>query len=1141
MQAHSPGRFGSLTSNVDGCPTFESAVNHQNDHKEHRPFEAVSLFLDSAIAGQGEGLAFLAEVMDEELISLTNDSRHLFSAGLSRLQFLHARGRIDQTLYHMVLTFKDGLNADPPDTERLTRVGVAAWTKLVACRSGQVIPDLLERAVEAGMLSPPVSPSELSVEGPVRISITDHDQLSGTYRFAMASGSEALLDLDAACLRPKQAKHLAQCIRYHGYPVEAYAHGLTKHGVSWRVDSLVLLPDCLVDVTAIASCFSEQGGNPLKHFVQLFTYRPIGLPALIGNAVNHFLDELIIHPEQPLDQLMPRIFQQNPLAFSLLKENEVEIFEQTCALHYEHVAEMVRSRFEGLIPDLGSCLLEPSFFSVEYGIQGRLDLCSHTASHTRIVELKSGKPFRPNRFGLNADHYAQTLLYYLLIRSVFGSKRMVEAHVFYSSQSTAPLRTAPPDAGFIEQLVDMRNALILVQLHLAHCRDEGEHLLDRWNERVYGTLEVFARRDARDLEWCYQQLSPVERDYFREFSSYVAREQFIARTGRSQNQYAEGLASLWLLSETEKREQFMLLSGLRIVDRVHEPNDYPLLSLGDPLPADQMANFRIGDTLILYRKPSVLKDQIFKCTLVELRDGRYLVRLRTRQFPEHLATGDHRWNLEHDSLDRSFLHQFQSISAWAAAPVEVRQRLLGMVPPAKSDRPVPMLHRDVPQHIRPVLERTLMAKDYFLVWGPPGSGKTSMVIRFLADALANQLGENILLLAYTNRAVDEICEALEQILAETGCRYLRIGSRYAVQEKFRSRLLDEQIRPMNSRGELAELLKSTRIFAGTVASIQGKKELFFLKKFDTVVVDEASQILEPQLIGLLAHFHRFVLIGDHMQLPAVSAQTPSETQIASAELRSLGFTSGSTSLFERLYGQCKRNGWDHAYEMLHYQGRMHYEIMQYPAKTTYDGRLSILPAGLAGDRQTRALDRIFINRPPGTHPALYRHRTVFVPLQNRLGPLGTKSNTPEARLIAKLVASIHALYRANSINWQDSTLGIITPFRAQIALIRHELSELFSGEPPLLTTDTAERYQGGARDIIILSTVVSDPSQLVQMTSVNDAGVDRKLNVAITRAREQVIIVGDPAVLCQAIQYNQLIGWFETIEPDALFANDAQE
>lgn len=1136
MQADSPGLCGSAPAKAGGCPTFGSTVNDHHEHTAHRPFEAIASFLDSDRAGQEEGLARLAEVIDEELIALTNDEQHLFSAGLSRLQFLHTRGCIDQTLYHMVLTFKSGLNRDPPDAEMLSRIGVAAWTMLVACRTGQAIPAGLELAVAMGILPPPAAQTEAIANGPVRISITDHDPGTGTYRFVLASGSEAMLELDASCLRPKQVKHLAQCIRYHGYPVEAYAHGMSKYGTAWRVDALVLLPDCLVDVTAVAACFSEQGGNPLKHFVQLFTYRPIGLPALIGNAVNYFLDELIIHPDQPLDLLMPRLFQQNPLAFSLLKESEVEIFEQACAMHYEHVAEMVRSRFEGTIPELGSCLLEPSFFSVEYGIQGRLDLCFHTASHTRIVELKSGKPFRPNRFGLNADHYAQTLLYYLLIRSVFGSDRRVEAYVFYSSQSTAPLRTAPPDAGFIEQLVDMRNALILVQLHLAHCRDEKEHLLDRWNERVYGTLEVFARRDARDLEWNYQRLRPVERDYFREFSGFVAREQFITRTGRSQNQYAEGLASLWLLSETEKREQFLLLSGLRIVERINEPNDYPLLTLGDAMPTGQMANFRVGDTLILYRKPSVLKDQVFKCTLVDLREGRFLVRLRTRQFPEQLASPDHRWNLEHDSLDRSFLHQFQSLSAWTAAPADVRERILGMVPPSKPGKALPKMHRDVPQHIRPVLERILQSNDYFLVWGPPGSGKTSMVIRFLADALANRQGENILLLAYTNRAVDEICEALELIRNETGCHYLRIGSRYAVQEKFRNRLLDEQIRPMQNKGELMELLKSTRIFAGTVASIQGKKELFLLKNFDTVVIDEASQILEPQLVGLLTLFRRFILIGDHMQLPAVSAQTPSETRISSAELGALGFISLSTSLFERLYEQCKRNAWDHAYDMLHYQGRMHYEIMQYPAVSTYGGRLSILPGGLAGDRQTQALSGRFPHVPPGILPVLCHSRTLFVPLQSRRSAIGAKSNTGEARMIAKLVASIHALYLANSMSWKESTLGIITPFRAQIALIRHALSEQFGGEVPMLTTDTAERYQGGARDIIVLSTVISDPSQLVQMTSVNEAGVDRKLNVAITRAREQVIVVGDPAVLCQANQYNLLIASYETVDPSMLFA-----
>ena len=89
-------------------------------------------------------------------------------------------------------------------------------------------------------------------------------------------------------------------------------------------------------------------------------------------------------------------------------------------------------------------------------------------------------------------------------------------------------------------------------------------------------------------------------------------------------------------------------------------------------------------------------------------------------------------------------------------------------------------------------------------------------------------------------------------------------------------------------------------------------------------------------------------------------------------------------------------------------------------------------------------------------------------------------------------------------------------------MIKQQLQELALDEN-LITVDTAERYQGGSRDIIILSTVISDPSQMLQISSVNADGVDRKLNVALTRARDQIILVGNENVLRTSELYNHLI------------------
>lgn len=129
----------------------------------------------------------------------------------------------------------------------------------------------------------------------------------------------------------------------------------------------------------------------------------------------------------------------------------------------------------------------------------------------------------------------------------------------------------------------------------------------------------------------------------------------------------------------------------------------------------------------------------------------------------------------------------------------------------------------LPDDISLLVSKALSAKDYFLIWGPPGSGKTSMVIQSLVENIILHTGENVLLLAYTNRAVDEICESIENLKDEELYDFIRIGSRYGVAEKYHHKLLDHKLRKVENRRELRKMLKQHRIFTATIASMQGKK------------------------------------------------------------------------------------------------------------------------------------------------------------------------------------------------------------------------------------------------------------------------------------------------------------------------------
>ena len=218
------------------------------------------------------------------------------------------------------------------------------------------------------------------------------------------------------------------------------------------------------------------------------------------------------------------------------------------------------------------------------------------------------------------------------------------------------------------------------------------------------------------------------------------------------------------------------------------------------------------------------------------------------------------------------------------------------------------------------------------------------MLRAVVNELYTHSGETILLLAYTNRAVDEICQVLNEISEQFDNNYIRIGSKYATTDPFRDRLFDRLLADIDNRKDLLQLIRSTRIYVSTVSSILGKKELFGLIDFGTVIVDEASQILEPGLVGLCGRFSRFILIGDHNQLPAVVTQPPRDTKISDDRLLQIGLLDTRNSLFERLINICAVNKWDHAYARLSYQGRMHSDIMGFTSKQFYDDQLNVLPS-----------------------------------------------------------------------------------------------------------------------------------------------------------------------------------------------------
>jgi DNA replication ATP-dependent helicase Dna2 len=830
------------------------------------------------------------------------------------------------------------------------------------------------------------------------------------------------------------------------------------------------------------------------------------------------------NPEVSFKEIFPKVFQLNPLAFVLFEDMVIREIMQTSQKHFLNLKRMVVKEFAENGIDPAKTLLEPSFYSERYGIQGRLDVL-YKNDHSAIVELKSGKPFRPNIYGLNNNHYTQTLLYDLIIRSVYGEQVDPKNYILYSGVGERQLRFAPRVKAQQYEALQLRNQLLRFEEQLKCLKDPNAPVIfERVRQSNFPQAKGFSATDIQLFEKVYQNMNTLERQYFHEFSAFIAREHQLAKTGIQGMENINGQAALWLDEFGQKEAGYNIISCLRVREN-QTMNDDPILVFNKTEHTNPLANFRKGDISVLYafkeEGGTVLTNQIFKGTIVEISESTVKVRLTSKQFNAEIFEQDTFWNLEHDLMDHSFNAMYRSLFQFMQFGRDKKDLLFTLKTPQPSEEhPVGRI-REFTDEQQGIFEKMVNARDYFLLWGPPGTGKTSIMLKHFVRHIINETDENILLLAYTNRAVDEICESIESIDKFIKNDYFRIGSRYSTDPSFAGQLLNEKIKSINTRKGLRDIIDNHRIVVSTVASFNSKMDLLRLKQFDRVVIDEASQILEPLLIGMLPLFRRFILIGDHNQLPAVVVQSSEESKVRHTDLESIGLGNLRNSLFERLYNQCRQNEWTWAYDQLSHQGRMHEDIMAFPNVHFYHGKLKTLPEPLS-IKQVQQLDYPDFEQDKELDNLLSTRRMIFLPTPDEDALSNNKTNLHEAQLITKLVQSYQRLYASIDRRFTDRSIGIITPYRAQIAMINQSIVEA-GIDPAPLTIDTVERYQGGAREIILISLCLNSPTQLASLVSLSADGVDRKLNVALTRAREHVVILGNPAIMRMNGVYSDLM------------------
>lgn len=917
---------------------------------------------------------------------------------------------------------------------------------------------------------------------------------------------------------------------------------------------IVLEPDYLIDISSLAECFRDYGHHPGNYFLSRMQPVENARPLLLGNIANLFLDEWIHAPNEDIDYrtCMQKAFRRYPIELAACpdlrdREKERQFFDD-CKLHFEHIRETVNDTFHtaGYELDKTDAVLEPSYICEALGLQGRLDYMQRDMSS--FIEMKSGK----------ADEYAirgkvepkennkvQMLLYQAVLQYSMGmDHRKVKAYLLYTRYPL--LYPSRPSWAMVRRVIDLRNRIVAdeygIQLH-----NNPEYTARKLEEINASTLnerglrgrfwETYLRPPIDRFQEKLQRLSAIEKSYFYAVYNFLTKELYTSKSGDVDYEGRTGAASLWLSTLAEKCEAGEIIYNLRIRENhaADEHKAYLLLVRSDfeekELPetvADNdiqnvLPNFRQGDAIILYERncgtDNVTNKMVFKGNIEHLTDHEISIRLRATQQNPSVLPADSLYAIEHDTMDTTFRSMYQGLYAYLSATQERRDLLLAQRPP-KFDESLDSLVSQAKDDFTRVALKAQAAQDYFLLIGPPGTGKTSCALKKMVETFHADKGAQILLLSYTNRAVDEICKSLASI--RPAVDFIRVGSELSCDETYRTHLIENELASCNRRSEVYERIRSCRIIVGTVAAISGKPELFRLKHFNVAIIDEATQILEPQLLGILCArgeeggnaIDKFILIGDHKQLPAVVLQSSEQSAIYEESLMSIGLTNLKDSLFERLYRNCTARQsplTSHpSYDMLCRQGRMHPEVALFANRAFYGGRL--IPVGLP--HQLEDSDTVC--------------RLAFYPSIPEKTGTSTKINHSEARIVADLVARI---YEDCRIDFDEArTLGIITPYRSQIALIKKEIAAL--GIPALnrIMVDTVERFQGSERDVIIYSCCINSYFQLKFVSNLTEEDgtlIDRKLNVALTRARKQMFVTGVPKYLKSNPLYESLLNLME--------------
>ena len=817
---------------------------------------------------------------------------------------------------------------------------------------------------------------------------------------------------------------------------ESEYQGETSYATS-KESYVVVEPAFLVNVTDVRSWVQ----CPRMYYLNKLSGIPLNYPVVKGTIVHEVFGDLLRGRE--LDESIEERVEEVGLQLGLLGREADEVVGEV-----RQNASAIEGWLEqGVLDDTDDWRSEYTLISERFGIKGRCDALRRGMP----VELKTGK--NTNRDPRFQDKI-QAACYALLLQerdvpADTGTLLYTKNSALDRTEETGDLSPAKEFAiakGLLEFVVRTRNEIAAAEFDMSVPTGYEANAKCEYCFEKDTCMVVSGRLDQESKAGQIGRPIPEdEREYFREKYEQIEKER-----RATHREYAK----LWEQTAEERADDDRALIGLEPAGQTQiEGERWELRARRTD---DAVSKIREGD-VVLASNGHPVSGHAELARVVKLGD-------------EIVVTTDEPVELRRLDVYPSEFSSDAMLTALHDALLKGDERrkdvLFGRTEPEFEEGIRPFIENNDAQN--EAVNLAVNAKDCALIHGPPGTGKTYTIARTIRALVED--GNRVLLSAFTNRAVDNALEALrEQGFGEE--EIVRVGTETGV----RADMQDVRLERSGDPGARVAELKEASVVAATTATCGSR--IMREEAFDVALVDEASQLTEPATYAAINLAERFVLVGDHHQLPPV---VRAETDL-------------STSLFQRLVER-----YPEASVMLDRQYRMAQRIQAFSSREFYDGVLR--PAN--GEVAAQRIENLPTVDPDALSPKL-RNGVSFV---DPGGTTAGNTNPVEAERVTELVSE----FVEAGVARED--IGVIAPFRAQVAEISRRVSDS-------VAVDTVDRFQGSSKEVIIVSFVATGD---LDSPIFDDY---RRVNVALTRAKKSLVLVGDERALRSSPLYDRMVEW----------------